>query len=60
MQAKVAKHPLLIVLLDAGNSRIRINDANRIKNWLESKLYSDKHKLPISPIEKYTISIINA
>lgn len=42
MQAKVAKHPLLIVLLDAGNSRIRINDANRIKNWLESKLYSEQ------------------
>lgn len=38
MQAKVAKRPFLIVLLDSRNSKSRISDANRIKNWLESKI----------------------
>ncbi len=38
MQAKVAKRRLLIVLLDSRNNRTRINDANRIKSWLEAKL----------------------
>lgn len=42
MQAKVAKRPFLIVLLDARNSRSRINDANRIKIWLESKTRSER------------------
>ena len=40
MQAKVAKRPLLIVLLDCRNNKARINDANRIKSWLESKSHS--------------------
>lgn len=42
MQAKVAKRPFLIVLLDAGNSRSRINDAKRIKSWLETKTRSER------------------
>ena len=37
MQAKVAKRRFLIVLLDSRNNRTRINDANRIKSWLEAK-----------------------
>jgi D-alanyl-D-alanine endopeptidase (penicillin-binding protein 7) len=42
MQAKVAKRPLLIVLLDSRNSRSRISDANRIKMWLESRPRSER------------------
>lgn len=42
MQAKVAKRPFLIVLLDSRSSKSRISDANRIKNWLESKITSER------------------
>jgi serine-type D-Ala-D-Ala endopeptidase (penicillin-binding protein 7) len=42
MQANVAKHSLLIVLLDSRNSSARISDANRIKSWLESRLHSQQ------------------
>ena len=36
MQAKIAARPVIIVLLDASNSRSRTADAIRIKDWLES------------------------
>jgi len=42
MQAKVAKRPFLIVLLDSRNNSARINDANKIRNWLESKSRSQR------------------
>lgn len=42
MQAKVAKRLLLIVLLDSRNNSARINDANRIRSWLESKSRSER------------------
>lgn len=42
MQVKVAKRPLLIVLLDSRNNRTRISDANRIKSWLEAKSHSQQ------------------
>jgi D-alanyl-D-alanine endopeptidase (penicillin-binding protein 7) len=35
MQAQVARHPVLIVLLDAQGSLTRFDDANRIKQWME-------------------------
>jgi len=42
MQAQVAQRDLLIVLLDARNSRGRISDAKRIKYWLESRSPSER------------------
>lgn len=42
MQAKVAKRPFLIVLLDCRNNSARINDANKIRSWLESKSRSEQ------------------
>ncbi|MBN1365658.1 MAG: serine hydrolase [Syntrophaceae bacterium] len=42
MQANVAERSLLIILLHARNSRARINDANRIKSWLESRSASEQ------------------
>ena len=42
MQVKVAKRPLLIVLLDSRNNRTRISDANRIKSWLEAKSHAQQ------------------
>jgi D-alanyl-D-alanine endopeptidase (penicillin-binding protein 7) len=35
MQAHVARHPVLIVLLDAQGRLTRFGDANRIKKWME-------------------------
>jgi D-alanyl-D-alanine endopeptidase (penicillin-binding protein 7) len=36
MQAKVAKRPVVIVLLDAQGKMTRFADANRIKQWIEN------------------------
>lgn len=36
MQATIANHPLIIVLLDAAGKYTRIEDAERVKRWLES------------------------
>ena len=36
MQSRVAKRPVLIVLLDSQGKLTRYGDANRIKKWLES------------------------
>jgi serine-type D-Ala-D-Ala endopeptidase (penicillin-binding protein 7) len=35
MQAKLARRPFLIVLLNSNGKNTRIGDANRIKSWLE-------------------------
>ena len=35
MQARVARRPVLIVLLDSQGKLTRVGDANRIKQWLE-------------------------
>lgn len=37
MQARVAGRPVLIVLLDAQGKYTRIGDANRIKQWMETR-----------------------
>lgn len=37
MQAKIAQKPVIIVLLDAYGKYGRINDAKRIKQWLEQR-----------------------
>jgi D-alanyl-D-alanine endopeptidase (penicillin-binding protein 7) len=37
MQAKIAQKPVIIVLLDAYGRYGRINDAKRIKTWLEQQ-----------------------
>ncbi len=42
MQASIANHPLIIVLLDGNGKMTRIGDANRIKKWLESSLAAFK------------------
>lgn len=36
MQAEIARRPVIIVLLDAQGSQRRLDDANRIKLWLEN------------------------
>ncbi len=36
MQATIGSQPLIIVLLAAGGSAARVNDAKTLKNWLES------------------------
>ena len=36
MQAVIATHPVIIVLLDSWGKLTRIGDANRIKRWMES------------------------
>jgi D-alanyl-D-alanine endopeptidase (penicillin-binding protein 7) len=36
MQANIANHPVVIVLLDSWGRLTRIGDANRIKKWIES------------------------
>ena len=36
MQATIANHPLIIVLLDSAGKYTRIDDAVRVKRWLES------------------------
>jgi serine-type D-Ala-D-Ala endopeptidase (penicillin-binding protein 7) len=43
MQASVARRPILIVLLDAQGKLTRFADANRIKNWMETRLTA-QHK----------------
>ncbi|MBL8521865.1 MAG: D-alanyl-D-alanine endopeptidase [Betaproteobacteria bacterium] len=37
MQATIANHPVVIVLLDSWGRLTRIGDANRIKKWIETK-----------------------
>ena len=37
MQAMLANRPVFIVLLDSWGKYTRLGDANRIKQWLESK-----------------------
>ena len=36
MQAEIAGHPLIIILLDSWGKYSRIGDANRIRKWIES------------------------
>ena len=38
MQATIANHPLIIVLLDSAGKYTRIDDAVRVKRWLESSI----------------------
>lgn len=38
MQARVANRPVVIVLLDSNGKTARVQDANRIKRWMESTL----------------------
>ena len=38
MQAEIARRPVIIVLLDSGGSQRRIDDAHRIKRWLENEV----------------------
>jgi serine-type D-Ala-D-Ala endopeptidase (penicillin-binding protein 7) len=42
MQARVARRPLLIVLLDSQGKLTRVGDANRIKQWLEGPFSSQR------------------
>jgi serine-type D-Ala-D-Ala endopeptidase (penicillin-binding protein 7) len=45
MQSRVAKRPVLIVLLDSQGKLTRYGDANRIKQWMEgSKSLRQKHR----------------
>jgi D-alanyl-D-alanine endopeptidase (penicillin-binding protein 7) len=37
MQARLANRPLVIVLLDSWGKYTRLGDANRIKQWLETR-----------------------
>jgi D-alanyl-D-alanine endopeptidase (penicillin-binding protein 7) len=43
MQATIANHPLIIVLLDAAGKYTRIDDAVRVKRWLESAVKKPFH-----------------
>ena len=36
MQAEIAGHPLIIILLDSWGKYSRIGDAKRIRKWIES------------------------
>ncbi len=40
MQARVAERPVVIVLLDSAGKQTRIGDANRIKRWMESAVFT--------------------
>ncbi len=40
MQAKVAKRPLIMVLLDSGGKRGRLDDAIHLKHWIEQNIPS--------------------
>jgi D-alanyl-D-alanine endopeptidase (penicillin-binding protein 7) len=40
MQARVARKPVVIVLLDSSGKLTRVGDANRIKRWMEETLAS--------------------
>lgn len=40
MQARVARRPLIIVLLDSGGKRGRIDDAIHLKHWIEQNMPS--------------------
>ena len=42
MQANIARHKVIIVLLDAAGKYDRIRDAQRIRQWMESHLTNDK------------------
>ena len=46
MQARVAEKPVVIVLLDSQGKLTRINDANRIKRWMESTQASAARRTP--------------
>ena len=37
MQARIAQQPVIIVLLDSQGMRSRLGDANRLKQWMETK-----------------------
>lgn len=37
MQATINTHPMVIVLLDSRGHHARINDANRVRRWLEAR-----------------------
>ena len=44
MKANINHRPLVIVLLDSSSKRIRIGDANRIKDWMDSMdTYAQAH-----------------
>ncbi len=36
MEAKIAQHPVIIVLLDSWGKQTRVGDANRVKQWMEN------------------------
>ena len=38
MQARVADRPVVIVLLDSNDKQTRVEDANRIRRWMEARL----------------------
>ncbi|MHB0992191.1 MAG: D-alanyl-D-alanine endopeptidase [Burkholderiales bacterium] len=50
MQAKIAQKPVIIVLLDASGKYGRINDARRIRSWLERHPDSNKLAAHMQPI----------
>lgn len=49
MQATIANQALIIVLLDSAGKYARIDDAVRIKRWLESSVKTTKHLSSIAP-----------
>ena len=50
MQAKIAQKPVIIVLLDASGKYGRINDARRIRGWLEHQADNNKLAAHLQPI----------
>lgn len=50
MQAKIAQKPVIIVLLDASGKYGRINDARRIRGWLEHQTDNNKLAAHLQPI----------
>jgi D-alanyl-D-alanine endopeptidase (penicillin-binding protein 7) len=53
MQSKVAKRPVLIVLLDSQGRMTRYGDANRIKQWMEhSQVSAKKTEQTLFPARK--------
>ncbi|MHB1676443.1 MAG: serine hydrolase [Sulfuriferula sp.] len=50
MQAKIAQKPVIIVLLDASGKYGRINDARRIRGWLEQQAGNNKIAAHLQPI----------
>lgn len=50
MQAKIAKNPVIIVLLDSSGKYGRINDARRIRSWLEHQTDNNRLAAHMQPM----------